>query len=190
MDVLNYIDLKIFQAYSGNIDLHNVRYYVSNDPESDGKWRWIFYDQDFAFRDLGSSVARTVEEGYTFISNSLFRNLLKNPEFKDLYLSRTAELFGSALSADTVLARINELYEEALPEMERHCERWSLSFDNWKYEVDTLRRIVSDSGSIEGRSGLSRGGSRIAQVLENLKSTLSLTTAEFDKYFGSLPSSQ
>ena len=66
--------------------------------------------------------------------------------------------------------------------MQRHCERWSLSFDNWKYEVDVLRRTVSDSGSIEGLGGLSR----IAQVLANLKSTLYLTDEEYNKYFGGL----
>ena len=97
-----------------------------------------------------------------------------------------SELFSSALSADTVLAKINALYEESLPEMERHCKRWNLSFDNWKYEVDVLRRTVRDSGSIEGLGGLSYGGSRIAQVLANLKSTLYLTDEEYNKYFGGL----
>ena len=186
IDIQNYIDFKIFQAYSGNYDLHNIKYYKSDAEGSDGKWRWIFYDQDYAFRELGDSVARTVESGYHFISNSLIRNLLKNPDCRALYLSRMSELFSSALSADTVLAKINALYEESLPEMQRHCERWSLSFDNWKYEVDVLRRIVSSDGSVEGRSGLSYGGSRIAQVLANLKSTLYLTDEEYNKYFGGL----
>ena len=186
IDIQNYIDFKIFQAYSGNYDLHNIKYYKSDTEGSDGKWRWIFYDQDYAFRELGDSVARTVESGYHFISNTLIRNLLKNPDCRALYLSRMSELFSSALSADTVLAKINALYEESLPEMQRHCERWSLSFDNWKYEVDVLRRTVSDSGSIEGLGGLSYGGSRIAQVLANLKSTLYLTDEEYNKYFGGL----
>ena len=186
IDIQNYIDFKIFQAYSGNYDLHNIKYYKSDAEGSDGKWRWIFYDQDYAFRELGDSVARTVESGYHFISNTLIRNLLKNPDCRALYLSRMSELFSSALSADTVLAKINALYEESLPEMQRHCERWSLSFDNWKYEVDVLRRTVSDSGSIEGLGGLSYGGSRIAQVLANLKSTLYLTDEEYNKYFGGL----
>ena len=186
IDIQNYIDFKIFQAYSGNYDLHNIKYYKSDAEGSDGKWRWIFYDQDYAFRELGDSVARTVKSGYHFISNTLIRNLLKNPDCRALYLSRMSELFSSALSADTVLAKINALYEESLPEMQRHCERWSLSFDNWKYEVDVLRRTVSDSGSIEGLGGLSYGGSRIAQVLANLKSTLYLTDEEYNKYFGGL----
>ena len=186
IDIQNYIDFKIFQAYSGNYDLHNIRYYKSDAEGSDGKWRWIFYDQDYAFRELGDSVARTVESGYHFISNSLIRNLLKNPDCRALYLSRMAELFSSSLSADVVLAKINSMYEEALPEMQRHCERWSLSLDTWKYEVDVLRRTVSDNGSTEGRSGLSYGGSRIAQVLSNLKSTLYLTDEEYNKYFGGL----
>ena len=186
IDIQNYIDFKIFQAYSGNYDLHNIKYYKSDAEGSDGKWRWIFYDQDYAFHELGDSVARTVESGYHFISNTLIRNLLKNPDCRALYLSRMSELFSSALSADTVLAKINALYEESLPEMQRHCERWSLSFDNWKYEVDVLRRTVSDSGSIEGLGGLSYGGSRIAQVLANLKSTLYLTDEEYNKYFGGL----
>ena len=186
IDIQNYIDFKIFQAYSGNYDLHNIKYYKSDAEGSDGKWRWIFYDQDYAFRELGDSVARTVESGYHFISNTLIRNLLKNPDCRALYLSRMSELFSSALSADTVLAKINSLYEESLPEMQRHCERWSLSFDNWKYEVDVLRRTVSESGSIEGLGGLSYGGSRIAQVLANLKSTLYLTDEEYNKYFGGL----
>ena len=186
IDIQNYIDFKIFQAYSGNYDLHNIKYYKSDAEGSDGKWRWIFYDQDYAFRELGDSVARTVESGYHFISNTLIRNLLKNPDCRALYLSRMSELFSSALSADTVLAKINALYEESLPEMQRHCERWSLSFDNWKYEVDVLRRTVSDSGSIEGLGGLSYGGSRIAQVLANLKSTLYLTDEEYNQYFGGL----
>ncbi len=186
IDIRNYIDFKIFQAYSGNYDLHNIRYYKSTAEGADGKWRWIFYDQDYAFRDLGDSVSRTVNSETHFISNSLIRNLLKNPECRALYLSRMAELFSSSLSSDAVLAKINALYEESLPEMERHCKRWNLSLDNWKYEVDVLRRIVSSDGSAEGRSGLSYGGSRIAHVLSNLKSTLYLTDAEYGKYFGNL----
>ena len=99
IDIQNYIDFKIFQAYSGNYDLHNIKYYKSDAEGSDGKWRWIFYDQDYAFRELGDSVARTVESGYHFISNTLIRNLLKNPDCRALYLSRMSELFSSALSA-------------------------------------------------------------------------------------------
>lgn len=162
IDVENYIDFKLAQCYSGNIDLHNVKYYKSD--ESDGKWRWIFYDQDYAFRETWNPFGRIyndkvtklerpgpdgnpVEVTYT-VSHILFRKLLENADFQALFISRAEELMSTSFSADTVNARIDNLYNLLKAEMPRNCERWDLSYEKWDREVENLRKIASSRAEI------------------------------------------
>lgn len=176
VDIENYIDFKIAQAYSGNIDIHNQKYYISS--EDDGKWRWIFYDQDFGFRTLTHSVDRTINDGFSAVSNTLIHELVKNDKFRDLYFRRFAMHLKTTYSQQTVLAKIDSLYNTCLPEMERHCALWGPDINAWKSEVEHLRNVA--------RKDSPKDKSRIETVLEDLKYTFKLSDSEFDKYFGDI----
>ena len=166
MDVESYADFKIAQVYSANIDLHNSKYYKTD--EGDGKWRWIFYDQDFAFRDLNNSVARTIMPGYNNVSHELIRALLKNKEFRNLYLSKFAYHLSNTFSDETVQNKINDIYNQIYTEMERNCQRWNLSFSSWKNNVESLKRTAV---------------TRKKSILKELKTVLNLSENEYNKYF-------
>ena len=46
MDIQNFIDWNIVEAWSNNADLGNIKYWRERSPE--GKWRWIAYDFDLS----------------------------------------------------------------------------------------------------------------------------------------------
>lgn len=54
----------------------------------------------------------------------------------------------TSFSADTVNARIDNLYNLLKAEMPRNCERWDLSYEKWDREVENLRKIVSSRAEI------------------------------------------
>ena len=174
VDVENYLDYVILQIYSNNQDLNNVRMYRST--EGDGKWRWILYDTDLGLLATRNSVkawCSTSNGGkvgsITEQSNMLFTELLKNPTIRDYFLTRFGELLATDLSADSVVARIEEVYNAIAPEMKRHCKRWSWSVSSWEKEGGNLLSYVKK---------------RPATLVSQLIDEFNLSSAQAEHYFG------
>lgn len=175
MDMVSYIDFKIAEAFSSNIDLHNIKFYRSN--ENDGKWRWILYDLDFAHRTLYGIVEQTLIDQYDSFSNALIQSLMRNSEFKDLYLTRMAHHLSTTFSQETVLQTLDKMVEQLDPEMERNCERWGPSYETWQKNIERIRNITTGSANQP---------SRASTVLKELRSTLSLSDQDMEKYFSGI----
>ncbi|MDF2686335.1 MAG: hypothetical protein K0S55_1516 [Clostridia bacterium] len=146
IDIDSYINYHIAQAYCGNRDTSNIKFYKSS--ENDGKWRWIFFDLDYGFYDDEHGLFYLIKpEGTGYLSkfsNVLIRGLLTNESFKELFLTQLGYHLKTTYSSDRVLAKINELYELLLPEMSRNLERWDLSMNNWKWDISVLKNYVTD----------------------------------------------
>lgn len=174
MDVENYLDYVILQIYCNNQDLNNVRMYRST--EGDGKWRWILYDTDLGFLATRNSVkawCSTSNGGkvgsITEQSNMLFTELLKNAQIRDYFLTRFGELLATDLSADSVVARIQEVYNAIAPEMKLHCRRWNWSVSAWEKEGGNLLSYVKK---------------RPATLVSQLIDEFDLSDAQAEHYFG------
>ena len=167
IDATSLMDWYICRSYFGDKDTANIRRYRSS--EGDGKWRWMFFDLDWAFY-------HTTDAPLTSISTSggdhlIFRALVASEEGKDAFLKRYAELMNSFLNEQTILAAIDTLAGTIESEIPRDRERWGRSVEGWNSAVERLRRYVRD-------------GARTKRVLEDLQSYFALTEEQMQTYFG------
>ncbi|MDZ7317002.1 MAG: CotH kinase family protein, partial [candidate division KSB1 bacterium] len=146
VDIDNFIDYIIAEAFTGNTSwAHNIRCWRPHTP--DGKWQWLLFDMDRGFRDRNFNAWADMAEKF-----ELFRNLLKNNEFKQRLVSRYAELINSAFQPEPMTALLDSLRAGIAAEMPRHIERWKdhcgngvcgiPSMTDWQNNVNDMRSIV------------------------------------------------
>ncbi len=142
MDVDNYIDYMVFNIHTSNGDWgdSNVRIWRYNNATGDfrdaqlpygvdGRWRWIVYDLDEAMteNDIAKNTldraihAEEVELDWTTI---LFRNLLKNSEFRSKFIDRYIYHYNYTFTPERVIDRIDAFQARLRPEIERHSAKW------------------------------------------------------------------
>lgn len=145
MDVESFIDHYLTNIFIGNIDWphNNIEFwrkrtaaYEPNAPYGqDGRWRWVMKDTDFGLGAWGEAegvhhntlayvTAPTGNSDNTW-ANFLLRSLLENPEFKQQFITRFADVMNSALLPDRVESVFNEMKNVIAPEMQRHISRWN-----------------------------------------------------------------
>ena len=185
MDVQNFIDYMLIEMYCGNTDTGNIKFYMS--PDTDGKWRWVLYDTDWSFMTRYISL-NMVEEyidprGHgtgNMFDTTLQVNLLKNSEFRSLFLERAAYICNVMYNPETVVARINELEAMLDPEMERDRTYWNqyskddpnagaISYAGWKKMVGRLREYATGHPEY---------------FKQYIREDLHMTDAEYAQYFG------
>ena len=132
----------IIETYSGNFDINspNMRFYYSTE---DDVLTYALVDLDlgmFEFQGFGN----TFYFGYDY--NTLVGNLLKNAQFKELFLERLSEALKGPLSTENVLAVMDELADELRPEIPRECERWGNTLKGWERMVEGLKNYMTGYG--------------------------------------------
>lgn len=144
VDLSSLIDYMITEIFLANKDWpgNNQKSWRPQSPN--GKWRWILFDLDAGFgksdRDLlkqFTSLGEDLPWDETNMGNYLFRNLLKNQDFEQLFISRFSELLNNEFSAEITTGKINllmEMYEDELP---HHIDRWDYpqSLSHWKSDI-------------------------------------------------------
>lgn len=159
MDVENFAEYCAMEIYVGNTDTGNIKFWRSS--EWDSKWRWIPYDFDWALNYDGgtSSLEGTTGWRRNFFekyfhpdghgankgfSTVLSRALLKNRDFRALFLQKCAKMF-EIFSTDKMVARINELEANISEEMQYDCKRWGeIKYTTWQKRVAGLRESAEN----------------------------------------------
>jgi len=170
--VENYLEYVIFEIYSNNQDMNNVRMY--RNPQGDGQWHWVLFDLDLSFMSGRNAVSDWMSTSaqvgtITQQDNTLFIALMKNPTARDYFLTRFGELLATNLSTENVLSRIEEEYGLILPEMERQSRRWGTSITKWQQEGAEL-------------IGYARG--RAMTLIQQLVKEFNLNEEQTLHYFG------
>jgi hypothetical protein len=144
IDIENYINYQITNIYFNVYDwVNNIKFWRAQ--TSNGKWRWILYDsnsglkKDYTYNSLQQA---TVENKKT--NTLLFRNLLKNKEFKNQFINTFALIINTDFSKDTVINKINQFENIYQLEIKEHIERWlNVNTDEfistWHNNIDKLR---------------------------------------------------
>ena len=178
-DVDSLIDWLILEGYCANTDVTsgNVRYCRST--ENDGKWRMMFYDLDATFSEptsvylnLMSQYARENRQVSTFVVP-----LMANEEFKDRFLTRTAELLGSVLTVENVFAEADRLCAIVRPEVARDCARFHRSVAEWENAVEEMKQVLLDYDWQKLN-------------IDNLCRLFDLDQAQREQYFGAIERAQ
>lgn len=150
VDLANLVDYYIVQIYAAHRDWphHNMRQFRLR--VAGGRWQWMFWDADHAFAALpGGRVDANLVElllSYNHPETNgrellLFRGLLGNPAFRDLFLSRAADLLNTTLAPQSVIGHIDALAAELEPDITYETVRWR-SVGNWTTNVQELREFA------------------------------------------------
>ena len=172
IDLDNYLDFMCLMVYSANQDI-GVRRYRS--VTTDGKWRWIAYDQDFGFYNDTDSITRWLDPKGAGtrknIDTTLFRYVMANDAARDRYLTRFGELLAGPWAPDELLSRFDALVETIRPEMARHGQRWpdTLPLKRWEQQIASMRQRIEE-----------RAGKIIGYITDCFK----LNDADRTRYFG------
>ncbi len=153
MDVFNFAQYQIGNIFIDNTDWpgNNIKFWKENKPGA--KWRWITYDTDFGFGVYGAENYYNNTLSFAMDPNGpgwpnpawstfLLRNLLKNENFKTLFINSFADQLNTALSSRETLAKINALSDEIATEIADHMSRWGGNYNNWLYQVSVMKTFA------------------------------------------------
>jgi hypothetical protein len=169
IDIYSLIDWVVCRSYMDDGDITNIRFYMSE--EADGKWRWCYFDLDWAFwTDRTDCINNVVVNGP---NSTLMKLLMTNPVFRDMFIRRYAELMGSILNERAVMERIDWFVSVMEPEIAENQARYGMTVERWYEWLEKMRAIVRD-------------GRRNITVLKDIKAYFGLSDAQMDEYFGAL----
>ena len=175
MDLQNYADWIIAECYIGNRDAGNVRAFKSS--YLDNKWRWILYDVDMGWSvtsDDGMFRYLTPQEKGIW-STVIIRALLKNNEFRSMFLDRLEFQMHNIWTKDNVNAAIDFMAGQIDGEVARNNKRWDRgTYTSWKEEIRGIRRFAN------GRQAYLKKQFATHPYLKDL---LHMSQAELDRCF-------
>jgi hypothetical protein len=152
VDIDNFVDYVIAEALTGNSSwAHNIRQWCPR--TNDGKWQWLVFDMDRGFRTQSYNALQEMSQMLP-----LFRGLLENQNFRQMFLQRFAEYLNGGLRQDRITAIIDSLQAGIAAEIPRHSERWKNecgngvcgipSLTSWQESVATMRSIAEERPGI------------------------------------------
>jgi len=140
IDIRNYMEYMAVQIFTGNTDTLNVKRYRNG--SADGRWRWVLFDLDWAFTTDTNSINRWLTPGgmgnANRTDNTLFIACMKNPQFRDEFLTYMGQQMATTFSTESVVGRIQERYEILEPLLDDQLSRWSTSWERYDEELEYL----------------------------------------------------
>ena len=160
LDVQSLIDYIMVNTFTNCTDWinYNTGWWRGYNPNgTHKKWGYILWDNDATFNfyinytGIQDKSAKAKPCQHFLISPTNDKNqhleiaykLLENNSYKKLYSDRYKYMANVAFSCDTMLNELTKVRNILLPEMQRHCTRWNVSFNLWKSNVDTLRDFIA-----------------------------------------------
>ena len=148
LDIDNFIDYYSVEIFFANYDwpIHNAKLWKKKNK---GKWRWILYDLDGGFTnkrdhtfDMFSRLSN--EENCGSCGNSveatfLFRNLMKNQEFRQKFENRYKEIIQQYMGPERTLAIVDSISEIYQTNMKDHINRWRYPWSlkhHWQRDIE------------------------------------------------------
>jgi hypothetical protein len=158
MDIEAYIDYMIMQVYVHNDDWpgNNIKYWKYDGPGS--KWRWILFDTDFGFGLYNTSKVSQNTLQFASATNGpswpnppwstlLFRRLLTNNTFKQMFINRYADCLNTIFVPSFIHSKTDSIRSMISEEMKRHLPRWSQNFNSWNSNVEAVKTFASQRQS-------------------------------------------
>jgi hypothetical protein len=144
IDIVEYIDYQIIQIYCANADNGNLKYWCERNESA--KWRWIIFDMDWTFYNSKQNTFSIAfnPEGTGFdnrFHNTFIVGLLKNDEFKKLFVERLIYHLNNTFATERVLRIIEEHEAMIKDEMPFQIKRWGThsSIEKWERIVNDMK---------------------------------------------------
>ncbi len=198
MDIRNFIYYQIGNIYVDNTDWpgNNIKYWREN--SEDGRWRWICFDTDFGFgiygpnRETFNTLAFALDPfGPSWPnppwSTLLFRRLMQNQEFKELFINTFADQMNTTLMPIAVKEKIHNASNATGTEIFRHMVRWGGSTSYRDQKIQEMKQFADARPSnvrnhIRQQFGLPRNQSITINVNDKSLGHVQLNTLELDNY--------
>lgn len=152
MDTSEFCNLMIMGNFYDNKDFpgNNI---VMWRPIDGGRWRWISKDTDFGMGLYGErydypTLNWMTTPGYDNNRNAwannaehtrLFRRLMVNEDFKNMFIERAAVYMGDFLTPDEIISLIDARYEELKFEYKFHRDLFNPWWPNYSQEIANAR---------------------------------------------------
>ena len=165
IDINQYINYQICEIFFSNSDwpMNNQKYWKSTDL--DGKWRWILYDLEYMIvkKNLEfDMLSHAIDQDSNFFDfRFLFRELLKNENFKSTFLQRFSYFLNTIfhpLRTEQILYDISATLEDQIAlhvnKWKNECferEHWNpsqriycgiQSIDDWENELNFINEFL------------------------------------------------
>jgi len=154
IDIKEYMNYLITQMFFANRDWpgNNLKYWRHRPTE--GKWRWILYDLDFA---MGIYQFDPAIDMFTFAtadtsdnwpnpawSTLLLRRLLENDGFRDQFTRRYMMHLNTTFQPYKVVQVIDSIYGMVSDVFPTHIARWQQpsTMDQWMSNIEQLRNFA------------------------------------------------
>lgn len=163
------MDFVIAESFFSNADSGNKKFWR---PRTEGgQWRWVVYDLDWALfpgtytsNRLSGDLLDPAGHGQgNFFGTDLQVGLMKNPAFREKFITRYANFINTTFSDARMLKILDDSVALIADEMPRQIARWGRpsSMGVWQSSVATLRRIVTEKrklmiGQLASDFGLSQ----------------------------------
>ena len=178
IDVKNYVDYFAAETYYDNWDwiwtdyanksqaTNNIKFWRPTNPP--GKWRYVLWDTDLGFSLFDPVVQNCPHNLFGVITDPMIttpslhvvmlKSMLKNTGFKNYFVNRYCDLMNTVFHPDSVIAIVNDISNEMLPEMARHFNRWNsgpitifnvwdvgraTDVPSWLQEIDSLEAFAN-----------------------------------------------
>ena len=167
--LFNYV---IFNSVIGNSDVGNVRMYRF----PGGKWKFMLHDIEAGgMRDgelpISEFLRGSPKNNANYFPHWVLAALLEVPEYRDLFLRRTAEIIESHFLYDIRVGPIYDRWEETLSRLlPRHITRFkSFTLQEWEVNVSASRYFLR---------------TRPKMVIDEFCKRLDVPAKEKEAYFG------
>lgn len=162
VDIDNFTDHRLFNIYAGNLDWPHNNDYAFRKIGQGERWRWISWDADETFQEDRSLEHNTLlwasrdglrhdlsyggkkSDAEEFLTSTLIlRSLLRNPSYRNYFISRFCDLLNSHLSTSRVEARFTEILDEMEPHLEADWTLWPGSKEAYSKSVVGIRSFIA-----------------------------------------------
>jgi hypothetical protein len=157
MDIDNFVDYQVTEIFVNNNDWpqNNLEYWRARVPFNpnapkgqDGRWRWVIKDLDRSFGRVipdDFNMMNWATNGSSNWATSLFRNLLKNDEFKHKFINRMADQLNSGFRKERILQLVDSIQTIMQPEVPEHTRRWNQpsSLNAWLNRIQEVKNFVA-----------------------------------------------
>lgn len=165
IDIEEWTNYWIVESFFANTDTGNIRFYKS---KTDGKWRWILFDLDWAlypttyhWNMIEEFIAPNGHGVSNMFSTTIAVGLFKNEAYKTYFIEKYAEYLNTVFKPERMIEILEQMVDEIDEEMVRQCERWgAMTYSKWEKNIQNLKTIIEkrwnySKGDLQETFGLS-----------------------------------
>ncbi|MCC8118849.1 MAG: CotH kinase family protein [Bacteroidales bacterium] len=151
MDVEEYTDMMILASWVINDDFPHNNIVMWRPRAEGGKWRWVLKDFDFGLGIWDSTEHKYTYDYFNWLYNNgyydstrLYRRLMLNPDYKQLYVDRFVAHTGDFLTATNARALLDEILDENQGELKTSDSKWGFWWQNLDNEWSNMRTWITN----------------------------------------------